>query len=691
MSTPPPEMAAAIPRDTLNESKSNNAASMAAASPGGTVQDSMPTDSHALAVEQIHPDQDEKGIVQKAGATTGLTDVGWNRRPDDVDSPLVAGWSNEDLWMLIRRFNKQIYRVKAVPEPPMAALDLNVADDEEFSPDKLRSKLERLYVTVIVSLIAAGKHIVRLRSWREPRRTAAFCAVYFLAWLLDLLTPTLLGTVLVLIMYPPSRKLLFPPAPLALVDSKTGSVKTPKAGVLGSHDSVTGAPEKHRGEAVEQEASNLVSSVASVAVGSAVGKHDQGTPEDDPIEGSAPDPTDVVASSADAASAGQGAVPSDAHDKTREPMKKEVWEKVRPVMRILNDVCDTWEKFENALSPKPPFSKYAPLRLAGVLLPAFLGSLVTPCYVFVKMSTFFVGFGFFGDPIIRRGMTMLNHRFPHWEKLLELRNTLLKGIPTNAQLAITLLRIGEANGAPLPPPPGSELEKAPSRPASLNKEEIPLDASHHEIEQAATGQTAEAKQITGSGNDQKSQQGGKQKKGFMSSVVAFIRGTTAKSMETKLAVDRARAAVGSKNAKNHIGVLSLKGQQPAPGGPVEFEARYKGKRGAIVVDTSKKPAVVYFTTKPVSESEQFDQNKKSEKEVVFSMPIDDIQELKKVGGIGWKGKLLVGWAERHKEVIDGLILSGPDPQRSYHVTAMKSRDYLFNRLIAINGQVWQTY
>lgn len=147
-------------------------------------------------------------------------------------------------------------------------------------------------------------------------------------------------------MYPPSRKLLFPPAPLALVDSKTGSVKTPKAGVLGSHDSVTGAPEKHRGEAVEQEASNLVSSVASVAVGSAVGKHDQGTPEDDPIEGSAPDPTDVVASSADAASAGQGAVPSDAHDKTREPMKKEVWEKVRPVMRILNDVCDTWEKFE---------------------------------------------------------------------------------------------------------------------------------------------------------------------------------------------------------------------------------------------------------------------------------------------------------------------------------------------------------
>ncbi|KAL1857911.1 hypothetical protein Plec18167_001685 [Paecilomyces lecythidis] len=691
MSTPPPEMAAAIPRDLTDQSKTTNAASTAAAPPGGTAEDGKPTDSHAIAMEQIHPDQDEKGIVQKAGATSGLMDVGWNRQPDDVESPLIAGWSNEDLWMLIRRFNKQIYRVKAVPDPPMAALDLNVADDEEFSPEKLRSKLERLYVTVIVSLIAAGKHIVRLRSWREPRRTAAFCVVYFLAWLLDLLTPTLLGTILVLIVYPPSRNLLFPPAPLALVDSKTGSVQTPKAGVLGSHDSVTGAPEKYRGEAVEQEASNLVSGVASVAVGSAVGKHDQGTPEDAPIEGSAPDPTDVVASSADAASAGQGAVPSDAHDKTREPMKKEVWEKVKPVMRILNDICDTWEKFENALSPKPPFSRYAPLRLAGVLLPAFLGSLVTSSYIFVKMSTFFVGFGFFGDPIISRGMSMLNHRFPHWQKLLELRNTLLKGIPTNAQIAITLLRIGEANGAPLPPPPGSELEKAPSRPASLNKEEIPLDASNHEIEQAATGQTAEAKQITGSGDDKKAQQEGKQKKGFMSSVVGFFRGTTAKGVETKLAADRVKAAIGSKNAKNHIGVLPVKGQRPAPGGPVEFEARYKGKHGAIVVDTSKKPAVVYFTTKPLPTSELSDSNQQSGKEVLFTIPIDDVQELKKVGGMGWKGKLVVGWAERQKEVIDGLILTGSDPKQSYHITAMKSRDYLFNRLIAINGQVWQTY
>ena len=43
---------------------------------------------------------------------------------------------------------QQIYRVKYLPEPPPGDLDLNCSD-EEFSPDKLRSNLERFYVTVV--------------------------------------------------------------------------------------------------------------------------------------------------------------------------------------------------------------------------------------------------------------------------------------------------------------------------------------------------------------------------------------------------------------------------------------------------------------------------------------------------------------------------------------------------------------
>src|SRR5688572_28625678 len=100
-------------------------------------------------------------------------------------------------------------------------------------------------------MIAAFKHVARLRSWRETRRTAAFCAAYSLAWLLDLIMPLISLTLIILIMYPPAREIMFPPAPIALVSSK-GGVQKPKAGTLGSTDSATGAPENHKGEAVEQ-------------------------------------------------------------------------------------------------------------------------------------------------------------------------------------------------------------------------------------------------------------------------------------------------------------------------------------------------------------------------------------------------------------------------------------------------------
>ena len=90
-----------------------------------------------------------------------------------------------------------------------------------------------------------------------------------------------------------------------------------------------------------------------------------------------------------------------------------------------------------------------------VLAPVLLISLFTNSYMFMKMNGLFIGFGFFADPIIWRVASYLNRMFPQWQKLLEIRNTLLKGVPTNAQLTVTLLRIGEANKAPLPPPPYS--------------------------------------------------------------------------------------------------------------------------------------------------------------------------------------------------------------------------------------------
>lgn len=42
-----------------------------------------------------------------------------------------------------------MYHVKELTTQPPGGLDLNIADEEEFSPDKLRANVERLYMTIV--------------------------------------------------------------------------------------------------------------------------------------------------------------------------------------------------------------------------------------------------------------------------------------------------------------------------------------------------------------------------------------------------------------------------------------------------------------------------------------------------------------------------------------------------------------
>lgn len=81
--------------------------------------------------------------------------------------------------------DQQIYHVKAVQDPTSQKLDLNRVEDEQFPPEKLRMTIERFYTSVIVGVIEFARHVGRLRSWREPRRTSAFTLVcFFLAHIL---------------------------------------------------------------------------------------------------------------------------------------------------------------------------------------------------------------------------------------------------------------------------------------------------------------------------------------------------------------------------------------------------------------------------------------------------------------------------------------------------------------------------
>jgi hypothetical protein len=73
----------------------------------------------------------------------------------------------------------------------------------------------------------------------------------------------------------------------------------------------------------------------------------------------------------------------------------------------------------------------------------------------------------------------------------------------------------------------------------------------------------------------------------------------------------------------------------------------------------------------------------------WAVPITDIAEVKKVGGLGWKGKIVVGWATS-REVKDGIEIVTKDG-KTYRTMALKERDELFNRLISMGQQVWESY
>ena len=683
--------------------------------------------------------------------------------------------------------HQQVYHIKALPKPPPGGLDLNIADDDEFSPDKLRATLERLYMTVIIGFMSFGNFIARLRSWREPRRTGIACAIYSLAWLIGCLVPLFMLLLIVLILFPRSRSILFPPAPIALVNNKTGGIQKPKAGVLGSHDTATGAPEKHRGEAAEQEASNFVNQIASVTLAGASGKHDQGDPTSSKSESKMPDPSKMVESTTGSKVSAEGGKASEEHDKTKKPMEANMWAKMKPAMHALEDVSDTWERFANALSPTPPFSHTTQYQLAGIVAPTFLMSLFIKPALVVHCSTLLFGFLFFSDPLQQRAIRLIAEKVPNWPEYIQLRNSFLKGVPTNAQLTITLLRIGEANRAPLPPPPSSD-EPPAEEAAELDKKALTdggLDASHDEIHDAVTSDAGGDGVGKGDGDADKSST--KSKPGKGATLLSVVKSTASTGINTKLgAIDRARAKLGSHAAKEKLGVVPSgngeEGKQSRSGGdgfqdqgPVEFRCRYRGIKGAIYLDSSVSPAspssesqqqhhqeqqpasspCIFFSTRLSSttggkDSDQNPDNNVSAADIplstrLWSISIADITEVKKVGGLSWKGKLIVGLIT-DRTIRDGIEFVVGDNNNSHHhdghdrddndddnddenddetevdgngddddgdnndgseqkqkqkkkkkkkkqrwkVTALRQRNELFNRVVAIGGQAWES-
>lgn len=169
-------------------------------------------------------------------------------------------------------------------------------------------------------------------------------------------------------------------------------------------------------------------------------------------------------------------------------------------------------------------------------------------------------------------------------------------------------------------------------------------------------------------------------------ILGAFKSSVRASVTSAMGADRLKASAGSTQAKNRLGVLPKRGDD-LTSGPVEFKSRYHGKKGHTYISTKATIPCVSFSTD--SSIEKVGTSEREDLHPVWSIAVADIKELKKVGGFGWKAKLVVGWA-LDREVADGLEITDRDGN-AWKVTAVPLRDELFNRLVAMGGQKWEAW
>ncbi|PQE09162.1 Proteasome subunit beta type protein [Rutstroemia sp. NJR-2017a WRK4] len=307
------------------------------------------------------------------------------------------------------------------------------------------------------------------------------------------------------------------------------------------------------------------------------------------------------------------------------------------------------------------------LRINALLAPAFLISLWVNYYMVYKGIGFAIGFGIFGQPILAPSLQWLNRNYPNWMELLEPKNNVLRGIPTNNQLTLTLLRIGEANHTPLPPVPTSHPDD-PNEKQVINPDDVPLDATDAEIQHAIHPSGIMEKSHP---QPEEENEGPKHKK--LSKFIRVLKGNTKASVETKMAVDHIRAQAGNEKAKGHLGVLPKK-KNLIYAGPSEYKARYDGKKGWLYITDMS----ILF-----SHNEQGDRSS-----VVVEIPFADIKQLKRATAFSVKtAEVAADWGS-DRELLGSVEIDGLN-DKTWRFTALPERDELFNRLVAIGGHRWE--
>ncbi|KAI5453283.1 hypothetical protein NCC49_006306 [Naganishia albida] len=664
---------------------------------------------------------------------------------------VVQGIEDDKLWALLRRFDTQVNHTLLLTSHklPESEPDLrrSVLPHVPFNSDILKANMERLYAGAGVGLIRTVNEIIRLRSWapEERRRTTYFCATYFVAWCLGLAIPTVILFLIVLIVLPESRFFFFPPRMPPAGQPASATDPTNQAGdqsFFGGVDSAVqhrskaeqveeqawefrqlaeafavriavsrGAKTNNQGNATVGEKHSArsleASSDSSLSSDSEYDEYADAQAELDPslyAPGEHPDELKYQRRRLRAAKEGEesgGMTGKMVHRKkgdrevsrpmtekerkhaeTKEAKAKRdamISKYTKAMQDVTGDIADLSECLANALSPPRPYPpNIARFKLAGAIFaPLFLATAIVPAWIWHRVASFSLGFAFFGQPVIDRGLAAFVRAVPDWKDKLDLRNSLLSGVPTNDQLVLHLLRVGERMNHPLPRPPPPPLAGTP-------KEAI-----------KDTGPDPDSELVDENGNfmdpddlSTKDKIAHKSKSKLVNSFKAVSKRVAA--IGADVTVDGVRKKVGSKVDRVVFGdVLKDDGDDES------YPCKLRNKPGHIII----RPLSVYGPAAIIFEP--------LVGPAVFERNIDDIVEIKK-GGVSMP-RAVLGWASGADIESQTLIIRIKDDfERQvseiakdvkgmaaqdgdvYELNQVVRREQLFNRLISMGNQRWES-
>ncbi|KAL7410308.1 hypothetical protein BDY24DRAFT_400112 [Mrakia frigida] len=584
---------------------------------------------------------------------------------------VVLGIEDDRLWAGLRRFDKQITHVLSPPhqlphgEPDLRRSPLPTVP---FNSDLIRSNLERLYATAGVSGIRFSREMSRLMVWspEERHRTGAFCAAYFFAWIFHQTTPLILALIIVLIMVPRSRPILFPtiPPPAGVPPSATDPTnsKGDESLVAATH------PQKHRSksEQIEEQSWEFMKSVEGFGLRVLVGgrhkpsekqlhmareKDRKKFGDDTSSDEEEVDKTRLVVPGGAGVVGGRDEVGTGRRDETlkdggtvaeaNEDEAAEAKAKRDAVVGLyakglqdaLGDFADFVERLANTLTPPAHYPRnQARAKLAFALfLPILIVTAVVPARIFAHAGSFAFGVGFFAQPLLIRAAKAFVRAVPDWQEQLDLRNSIFSHVPTEAQLTLHLLRERERADNPLPRPPTSATSVEAQK--KLN-DTSPMSNAHEQDTTSSVGDGDESHLVGDGDHDEE----GKGPSKLKSTMVGLGKKLAAKGATFrgagKVEVLPEGVKKPKRSTKTKLSAFILNRQELKDDGSIwAYPARLSGKTGHIVIDKDDDD--------PITEADVLFVPKDSD-EPSKSFKIGEIAELKK-GGVGLPRSVL-GWA-----------------------------------------------